>query len=244
MQYREGLAEGRAAFSRGTHPDQMRADLGAMNPVQRAAYLEGARGQVRDIMGNAATAQGENGAAAARRALGSEYARDKLNIITATPPGGVPSWRAPPETLVRRLDAETTFANTRAAALHGSQTAARSAAQKEFPSAASRREYADKLGGKSLTGMGLEYGYRAINAMLGGHLDARNQRISADAARLLTQYGISRDAVARALMDYGNGRTITARGRAALERLSQMLLDTGRPPLITYFASEGGTRQR
>lgn len=238
FQYSEGVEAGRQAFSRGTHPDQLRADLAGMRGIERDAFLEGARGQIRDIMGNAATSQGEAGATAARRALGSEYARDKLRMILADPPGAAPRWGPGPDQLLRRLDAETAFANTRSLAYQGTQTAARTAAQKEFPNAATRREAADKLGTKTVSGLGLEAGYRIINALLGGALDAKNARISADAARLLSAQGIQRDVLARALMDYGRGRAITQRGRSALERLNTALVQTGRAPLISYFSNE------
>lgn len=243
LQYGEGVEAGRQAFSRQTHPDQLRADLAAMSPVQRSAFEEGARGQIRDIMGNAATAQGEAGATAARRALGSEYARDKLRMILQ-PAGETPRAGPGPDRLIDRLDAETAFANTRNLAYQGTQTAARTAAQKEFPNAASRREAAEKLGGKSMTGLGLEAGYRVINALMGGALDSRNARISADAARLLSAQGIQRDALARALMDYGRGRAITARGREALDRMNTALIQAGRPPLISYFSNETASSGR
>lgn len=235
FRFKEGAEEGAKAFSRGTHPDQMAADLARMSSAERGAYNAGARGQIRDIMGNAATSNGENGAAAARRALGSEFARDKLAMVTsgnAQPPPGMAA-RSGPDRLIARLDAESTFANTKNTAWQGTQTAARTAAQKEFPSAASKNEFADKLGGKSISGVGMEALYRMGNAVLGGALDARNAKIAVDAARMLAAQGATRDQIAQSLMQYGRGRAMSAQQRDGLEKFVTKIIGSTRGPAIS-----------
>jgi hypothetical protein len=212
MQFREGLEEGGRAFSRGTHPDQMAADLGGMPHVQRMGYQEGARGQIRDIMGNAATTQGENAAAAARKTLGSEYARDKVGMITNNA-----------ARLIRRLDAEATFQRTSNDVLSNSRTAGRLAAQKEFPNAADTSA-ATEVGRKSVSGVAMEAAYRLANALVGGALNARRAAIAEDAARMLVSQGTSRDAIARGLREYARDRRLTANAAQALEAAAQTIL--------------------
>jgi hypothetical protein len=212
MQFREGLEEGGRVFSRGTHPDQMAADLGGMSHVQRLGYQEGARGQIRDIMGNASTTQGENAAAAARKTLGSEYARDKVGMITQNA-----------DRLIRRLDAEATFQRTSNDVLSNSRTAGRLAAQKEFPNAADTSA-ATEAGKKSLSGLAIEATHRLANMLVGGALNARRAAIAEDAARMLVAQGTSRDAIARGLREYARDRRLTANAAQALEAAAQTIL--------------------
>lgn len=230
LQFREALGEGRQAFARGTHPDQLRADINGMNAVERQGYQEGARGQIRDIMGNAATAAGENGATKARAALGSEFAREKLQMIV--PPAGPTNPLADPRQLIRRLDAETRFADTQRQVVGNSETARRLAAQKEIPNPAARSETLGNLRNVSVSGVLAEGATKAVNAMLGGAINARNDRIGADMARLLVEQGSRRDEVARALMAYQQGRAVTASQKNALEAVMTKLLQAPRQQVI------------
>lgn len=240
MQFREGLEEGAAAFSRGVHPDQMAADLANMPYVQRQGFNEGARGQIRDVMGNAATAQGENGATAARRALGSEYARDKIAMVASQPAG--PTTQTPVRTtvqgqqaadrLTRRLDAETTFANTRQQVYQGTQTAARKAAQQEFPSGAPNAAIGE-AGKKGPVGLLTEGVFRIGNAILGGAMDERRARIAADAARMLIAQGVEREAIVRGLRQYMQGQRVSTQAARTVERFINMLMSGARQPAVS-----------
>lgn len=233
FQFREGLEAGADAFKKGTHPDQFRADLGSMSPIERSANQMGARGYVRDIMGNASAANSEASIAAstgARKALGSDYARQKLEMITdgATMPG-----RAAPEQLIRRLDAETKFAQTRQAVYGGSQTAANLDAQKAFPSSAARSEWASEAGKKGPMGLLVEFGAKVANAATAGHLNARQEAIARDAARMLSAQGLQRDQIARALISYAERKGMTKQGRDALSRVISETIGSQRSPLIS-----------
>lgn len=232
MQFREGLEEGGRAFSRGTHPDQMAADLAGMPAVQRMGYNEGARGQIRDIMGNAATTQGENASAAARRALGSDNARRKIAMVASQPGGATTqgpvrnavNGQARADQLIRRLEAETRFQNTSNDVLANSRTAGRLAAQKEFPNAADTSA-ASEVGKKSLSGAGMEVAYRIANALVGGALNSRRTAIAADAARALVAQGADRDAIVAGLRQYARERQVTAAGARAIEAVSRAALE-------------------
>jgi hypothetical protein len=244
-QFREGLEEGATAFARGTHPDQLAADLARMPYVQRQGFNEGARGQIRDIMGNAATAQGENGATAARRALGSEYARDKIAMV-ASQPGG-PTTQTPVRTtvqgrqaadrLVGRLDAETTFANTRQQTYQGTQTAARKAAQQEFPSGATTSA-ATEVGKKSASGLAMEGVYRLGNFLMGGMLNERRARVATDAAQMLIAQGASREAIVRGLRQYMQNQSASSAAARNVERFINQLMASARPPAVSGATTE------
>lgn len=235
LQFKDALEEGRKAFARGTHPDQMRVDLRRMSPVERGAYQEGARGQIRDIMGNAATAAGENGATKARAALGSEFARDKLGMVTKTRNGTYNG--GDPQRLINRLDAETRFDGTYNQVVRNSETARRLAAQKEVPNAASRDEMIGDLGRRDWSGMMMQGAAKAVNAMLGGAVNVRNARIGEDMARILVAQGRERDVVAKALMNYQQGKSVTSSQRDALERIMTKLIQAPRQNVIDAVAN-------
>jgi hypothetical protein len=231
FQIRDAVEAGRGAFNRNLTPDQMRAEMygvgqpprGGMTPPELAGYRVGARDQVRTIMGTAATAHGENAATGARRALGSDYAREKLDIIAGPQAAGQ---------LTRRLDAETVFDQTRTGAIGGSPTAPRLAAQAEFPSTQARSQMPAELRKSSLTGVALEASYRLANALSGGALNERRIRIARDAAEMLIAQGQARDNVANALFAYSQHRALTQAQRRAVTRLAIQIAEGGRQKAI------------
>lgn len=251
MQFREGIEEGTRAFSRGTHPDQMAVDLAQMSHVQRMGYNEGARGQIRDIMGNAATAQGEQGATAARRALGSDYARRKIALVAGQP--GAPTTQGPyrnptsgqaaADRLIRRLDAETTFANTRNQVYQGSQTASRNAAQKEFPNNANTSR-ASEIGKKGLSGWAMEGVYWLGNVLLGGALNERRSRIAADAAQMLMAQGVDRATIVRGLRQYMQQQRANTATAQNVERFIEQLMGGVRQMTISNAMRGAGEPER
>lgn len=219
FQIREAIEAGRGAFNRNLTPDQMRAEMygvgqpprGGMTQPELAGYGVGARDQVRTIMGNAATAQGENAATGARRALGSDFAREKLETIAGPQAAGQ---------LTRRLDAETVFDNTRQAVTQNSATARRLAAQAEFPNPTARSEVASELGKRSLSGMVAEGVYRIGNALTGGAINERRMSLARDAAEMLIAQGSSRQQVANALLRHAANRQHSQAQRSAIARLA------------------------
>lgn len=246
LQFREGLEDGASVFTRGTHPDQMAADLKTMSPSKKFGYVSAARGQIRDIMGNAGTTFGPSGDNAARKALGSEFARDKLKLVTqsvAPPPPVAGQRQMTADGLIARLDAESAFERTRQQAYQGTETAARLAAQKEFPNKAARSETANEIGKKSATGMMAEAGYRVMNALLAGHLKTKDARVVVDTAKMLSAQGASRDQIAYALMQYARSNAITARGRDAIGRLSYEVMNSPRFAFIDGGAQATGIPQ-
>lgn len=237
FQIAEAADQGRGAFSRELTPDQMRAELygvgqppqGGMNPPQMAGYGIGARDQVRTIMGTAATKHGENAATAARRALGSDYAREKLDIIAGPQAAGQ---------LTRRLDAETVFDQTREGVIGNSVTSARLQAQKEFPNAAARQDEMSKVGTKSLTGLAAEYSLRLANALSGGAITERRARVARDAAEMLIAQGQARDNIANAIFAYSQTQTLSRQQRGTLARLAMQIAQGSRQKAIEASAGD------
>jgi hypothetical protein len=231
FQIREAMEQGRTAFQRELTPDQMRADMfgvgqpprGGMTPPEAAGYIVGAREGVRSIMGNASTAAGENAATAARSRLGSDFAREKLEIIAGPQAASQ---------LTRRLDAETVFDQTRQAVVGNSATAGRQAAQAEFPNTQSSSQTPSELRKSSISGVAMEAGYRLANALSGGAMNERRMRIARDAAEMLVAQGQARDNVANALFAYSQSRALSQTQRRAITRLAIQVAEGSRQKAI------------
>jgi hypothetical protein len=230
QQFESGVEQGQAAFQRGTHPDQMRSDLAAMQArgrtAERAGFDSGARGAIRDVMGNSGTQFGPTGDSAARRALGSDYARDKLEQVVG--PNNA-------QRIIRRIDAESEFERTRQAAIGNSVTSQMMAAQKRFGGTS------PDMPQPSATFWGnVERGTRwLVNKMSAGALDERSRAMAADAARILSAQGQLRDAYMRELTSFIRRRGISAQQRSNAERLIQALQEGARAPAV-----EAATGQR
>lgn len=231
FQIRDSVDAGRGAFNRNLTPDQMRAEMygvgqppqGGMTPPALAGYQVGARDQVRTIMGTAATAHGENAATGARKALGSDYAREKLDLIAGPQAAGQ---------LTRRLDAETVFEQTRQGAIGNSATAGRQAAQKEFPLPVTPKDKQADIGGKSGSGMVMGAAYRMLSVLGSGTINERNARIARDAAEMLIAQGQARDNVANAIFAYSQTRALSQQQRRSIARIAITVAEGGRQKAI------------
>ena len=232
-QFDRGVEEGADAFKKGLTPDQMRADLygtgtpprGGMTNVEQQAYRVGAREHVRNIMGNAATRAGANPDTAARTQLGTQHAREKLEII-AGPQAA--------DDLIRRLDAETTFANTRERAFGNSITQEMAERAKLYPAEVARPTFGGTRPIWETAGAIPNYAAnRVLNAAVGGAMDRARALNNADTARMLTMQGGQRDALTAALIDYLNRRNLDPATRAAIEQIIGQSINAARPGAIS-----------
>jgi hypothetical protein len=219
----EAIEEGQSAFSKGLSPDQMAADLRKMNLPAQTAYRYGARDQVRQIMGNSATAYGPNADTAARKLFASDNARQKLDMIAK--PGGA-------DRLIRRGNAETTFERTRDVADRNSITSTMQAAERRWPGQDDLAVKGAAVRNASLPGIFMEQALKIANTVSGGALNERNLRIQADAARMLVAQGADRDAVARALLQFAQRNNLTGQRRAAIDQIVRAVATAPRQALI------------
>lgn len=235
IEIREALESGRTAFARGLTPDQMAAELRDMSVPAQRAYQIGMRSQVDETMGNAATRWGSNADAAAERLFGSENAQRKLELAFGRPNA---------EKINARIDAETRFAGTNNTVLQNSRTAARQAAQGEFP-APTPTDGSGSLSGVTLTGVVLEGARKAINMLRAGAINEGQARIAADAARMLTRQGATRDKLVQALIDYGSAQGATAAQKEAIDTAVRVLMaGPGREVARSALPTQPATAER
>lgn len=193
------LEDGQKVFSNSLTPQQLSRDLAALDDASREAYVQGARQQVRNVMGTA-----RNDANAARSLFDKGYNREKLTLLLGAEEAN---------NLIRSIDAENAFVGTRGAVLGGSNT---------VPSANAGDLVA---GGNSSPGFfrnfaNFNYGDAAsqvADSLLGGAMGTRNANTNREIARLLMSQNTGalaptqvptavRDAIVRSLISGGSNQ--------------------------------------
>lgn len=225
---REAMDMGQGVFSRRVDPQQLQADMQGMSQAEREGVRIGARDDLRQVMGRAATNFRQNGDATARRALNSEFSRQNLDEIAGV---------GPSQRIRARIDAENRMAETANQVLSNSATARRQSVRDIVP-----RQYeqtnAVNLRGTSLTGAALEGVSRIANILLGGALNARNQRMATDMARMLVAQGAEREQIVAGLQQYIQRQGVTAVQRRAIERVMNSLSRGSQPVTIDAVANQ------
>jgi hypothetical protein len=211
----EALDEGGMTWQRGTRRDDLERRLAEMSDPERRAYLAGARDAAAESMDNAGRSLGQTGAdveslRGPMSLWGSPAGQDKLRMVARTPEAG--------DAAVQRMQDEAAMAARANEIVGNSRTAARQAAQGEFP-APSQVGVNRNLAPATLPGMGLAAADFLARKLSMGALDARRARIGEGAAELLTTGGDAKQALARALMQYGERREV---GREAGERARRL----------------------
>jgi hypothetical protein len=197
-------------------PAQLRADMGGMSQEAQAMLRAGARADLRGLAGRSATAYRANGDTRLRRALNSDFNRENLRLIA-------PSNDAA-ENILRRIDAETAFAETNDLAQRNSVTSTMQAAQRTIPGAREAEvNFAAEAGKKGPVGLATEYAARFADMLAGGAINRRNEAIRTDMARMLVAQGANRDRIVRALMNIRNQRGVNRERAAHIERIIRAL---------------------
>lgn len=113
----DAIDTGTTVFSREMSPAQLRRELAAMSPSERAGHLAGAQAQVEAMMGNAV-----NDVAALRNTFRKGWNEAKLRILLGDNVAN---------DLLRRIDRELAYGRTANAVSSNSETARRQASQGE-----------------------------------------------------------------------------------------------------------------
>lgn len=113
----DAVEYGNNIFSRRVSPDEFRARFDEMSPSEQEALIQGARTAIEEAMGNAV-----NDPLAVRNLLRRSFNEDKLKTLLGEQEAA---------NLMRIVDREQTFGDTRNVVTQNSQTAARQAAQQE-----------------------------------------------------------------------------------------------------------------
>jgi hypothetical protein len=221
---RDAVDEGQRAFSKGLSADQLAADMARRSDMGRAGYRIGARENLRSMMSHAGTAFRGSGDVKARQLLNSPEARRKVELLAENPQNA--------RNLNQRIGTENTFAETYEQAMGNSATARRQAARDLIP-----RQYDAKnmsqLRQTSLSGFAMEGVGRIANALSGRYLNERNQRIAQEMAQMLIAQGVSRNNVARGLVDMANRANVSAQARQNINRFAENLVRGSTAPAIS-----------
>lgn len=112
------MEEGQNTFRNTMTPGQLAATLKKMGAAEREAFKRGARAQIANLMGTA-----RNDSLSVRSLFQKGYNKEKLQILLG---------KERAKALLKALDDETLYANTRDVVTRNSETAARQAAQAEL----------------------------------------------------------------------------------------------------------------
>lgn len=211
--FREGLGEGGNVFKKTIGPDDMAAELAPHRGTPyEAGYVAGARGQIRDMMGNAAAAYGPNGDIAALKNLNAPYAQQKFQTLV----GHQAAAR-----LGGRLRAEAAFNRTFDDVERNSLTAQRLNAKEGLPNPRAN-------GGADVptspAGLALSTAARIIDHLTAGVVSARNQQMLRELAEMAVAQGAQRERIAHALRQYLRHGDVVAQARPAIARLANDIL--------------------
>jgi hypothetical protein len=221
---RDAVEEGRNAFNKNLSADQLEANMQGMSQVEEAGTRLGAREALRSQMANAGTAFRASGDVKARQLLNSPEARRKVELLAENPQNA--------RNLNQRIGTENTFAETYEQAMGNSATARRQAARDLIP-----RQYDAKNMGQlrqtSLSGFAMEGVGRIANALSGRYFNERNQRIAQEMAQMLIAQGVSRNNVARGLVDMANRANVSAQARQNINRFAENLVRGSTAPAIS-----------
>ena len=221
LEGREAAELGSTVFSSKRDPNIVADELSNLSQAGQTMYRHGARNNLRQIMGRAATNFGTNGDATARRTLNSEFARQNVAQIAGGP-------RA--NHLARLVDAENTMAESFNEIMRNSATARRQAGQSRLPVGAGAPVNTEAP--RSTGELVFAIARRGVNALMNNALGERAGRIMADQARLLTARGIDRDTYVNALMQLANHRQTTGAQRDAIIRILNAVSQNTRQPVI------------
>jgi len=221
LEGREAAELGSTVFSSKRDPNIVADELSNLSQAGQTMYRHGARNNLRQIMGRAATNFGTNGDATARRTLNSEFARQNVAQIAGGP-------RA--NHLARLIDAENTMAESFNEIMRNSATARRQAGQSRLPVGAGAPVNTEAP--RSTGELVFAIARRGVNALMNNALGERAGRIMADQARLLTARGIDRETYVNALMQLANHRQTTGAQRDAIIRILNAVSQNTRQPVI------------
>jgi hypothetical protein len=219
----EAIEAGRGAFNRNLSSDQLEANMAGVSALERDAMRVGAREAARSRMANASTNFRASGDVAARRMLNAPENRRKMEMLAETPQGA--------QRLNSRIMAENEMAETFGQVTGNSATARRQAARDIVPrqyDAASMRE----LRGMSLTGAVAEGVGRLTNFLTAGYLNERNQRIASQMAEMLVAQGVTRENIARGILEMMNRQRLSAAQRNNINRFAENLLRGSTAPAV------------
>jgi hypothetical protein len=194
---RDALAEGLGAFKNGQTPEDISANLANMSDAERQAYVQGGRVAIRNSMGTA-----RSDAGAARRLFAQEYNQEKLKLLVGN--DGANS-------ILKRIGAEETYANTNNRVSANSETASRALGKAELADAHGLPSYRDVAVFSGAHGLVRRAIQGAISHVLDTVSSGRQKEIETAIANLLTTKGISRGPALEELMGAALKRDPTGR---------------------------------
>lgn len=230
LRLKEAFESGQAAFSKKLTADQMAHELRRMSPEERQIYRLGARQQIRAAAEEASTSWGANPDTAERKMLSTRNAENKAKLVSHNP--------AAARELMRTVKAETEFARTRKDVLQGSESASRIEQGK--------RHVLDQTDVMPHDFQQiLVKGLRKVgNIVTGGLLTEVRTKAAADAVKMLTAQGASRDQIAKGLRAYLRTSSMNTQQKNAVALIVRNVIRGSTPALVNAQAKHETSANR
>lgn len=208
MKKKTAIEDGRSVFSRGFgSPDELKAELDAMDPAVRNAFKIGARDAISELMGTAR----KEANAAARELLDKGWNREKLQVLLGKEKAGKIADTL--EAVSRRQGQANRIAGN-------SRTAAREAEKKAFPVGEAKGANLDAIAQRGVVGNTLRGLGALVDSAANNFFSKRSQKIATETSKLLTAVGIDQEKIAGLLEQEAQrlGRKLEAKDVARVIR--------------------------
>lgn len=225
---KDAVELGSGMFSKKKDPNLVEAELSGMSAFGKDMAREGARNDLRQVMGRASSNFQAKGDTAARRALNSEFAKENLEKV-AGPQGA--------QNIKGRINAENHFADLHDLALGNSVTDTMQASRKRLGLNAEPGDFASEAGRKGPIGLITEFALKAADKAVGKQFSASTTRKAVDMAKMLTATGRDGDAIVNALFKHIEARKAGQISGQKFERIIQELMKAGAGPTGQYMAN-------
>lgn len=225
---KEAVDLGAGMFSKKKDPNIVDYEMDGMSAYGKEMVREGARNDLRQVMGRASSNFGPKGDSAARRALNSEFSRDNVSTIA----GPIKAAR-----LSNRINTENQFAELHDMALGNSITDTMQASRKRLGLNAEPGDFASEAGRKGPIGLITEFALKAADKAVGKQFSASTTRKAVDMAKMLTATGRDGDAIVNALFKHIESRKAGQISGQKFERIIQELMKAGAGPTGQYMAN-------
>lgn len=225
LEGKEAVELGSNVFSTARDPNIVQSELRSMSKFGKDMYREGARNNLRQVMGRASSNFSAKGDTGARRVLNKDFNRQNVEQIAGPTAAS---------NINRRIDAENHMAQLYDMAKGNSITSTMEASKVRWPTPTESR-FASDAGKKGPVGIATETVFKVADMMLGGQLRKAEAKAALDGANILTAQGKKADKIVESLFRHIEARKAGRMSAAVYERNMRRLAGALRIPAAQAY---------
>lgn len=225
LEGKEAVDLGSNVFSTARDPNMVMAELSGMSEFGKDMYREGARNNLRQVMGRASSNFSAKGDTGVRRILNKDFNRQNVEHIAGPTAAS---------NITRRVAAENHMAQLYDMAKGNSITSTMEASKARWPTPTESR-FASDAGKKGPVGIATEAVFKIADMMLGGQLRKAEAKAALDGANILTAQGKEADKIVESLFRHIEARKAGRMSAAVYERNMRRLAGALRIPAAKAY---------